>query len=214
MNIVETAGVLKSGDWVALVLLALVAVPVVARGLFALASGRHRRRAEFLELWKNLGMRDDATWLEEVIRHRYGGALPASVIRHVLPLVHPSEKLRRLAMVSGFFAVDPQRLALAWKRSHRNQLFTFSAEVLAFGAGYVALAFVGGMFLLYGWRTTSTQAALPIVGGLTSVVLALRALFHSMALVDARSVLQFVNEGSGDRTLTPPQKRRGRKRSA
>ena len=194
MNILEAASVLKSGDWMHIALLVAVAIPFLTRGWYALVTSSHRRTHEFLVLWKEPVLRDDALGLEELVRHRYGGAMSADIIRHVLSLSHPSKKLRRLAAISAFFKVDLERRILVWIKPHRAQNRMFVAEVVGCGLGYFFLAFIGGMLLLYGWNKDVWDVVFFSLLGGVSLVFALVLLFHGMALVEARSTLAFVND--------------------
>lgn len=194
MDVAAAAKMIQSGDVVAIVLLLAVAAPVVIKGAFALSSGRHQRRKEFLELWKEVGLRDDTLWLEEIFKHRYGAELPAPLIEHLLSLAHPSAKLRRLAMVSDFFKLDATRSLVAWSRPRRARLRWFLFEYLAAHLAYFALALAGVLLIVHGWRVQSFNTVVLGFFGLLLLGTAFAAIWHAMALTEARATLAFVND--------------------
>lgn len=193
MSVTEVAKAIQGGDWVAILIVLAVGVPVVAKGIFAVVTSRDRRRKEFLELWRGLELSNDALWLEETIKHRYGGALPSALIRHVLTLCHPSERLRRLAPVSEFFELDARQSHLNWSKPHRTRRLRLFGEIVGSAVAYFVLALSGGLILWSAVKSVSIDGLLPAVLGASLIVIAIRAMLHSMALVEACSVLTFVN---------------------
>lgn len=193
MSVTEVAKAIQGGDWVAILIVLAVGVPVVAKGIFAVVTSRDRRRKEFLELWRGLELSNDTLWLEETIKHRYGGALPSALIRHVLTLCHPSERLRRLAPVSEFFELDARQSHLSWTKPYRARWHRLFGEIVGSAVAYVVLALSGGIVLWSAVNSVSINGLFPAVLGASLIALAIRAMWHSMALLEARSVLAFVN---------------------
>lgn len=193
MDVVATAKLIQSGDAVAIVLLLALAAPVIVKGVFALNTGRHQRRKEFLELWKEVGLRDDTLWLEEVFKHRYRAELPAPLIKHVLALTHPSAKLRRLAMVSDFLKLDATRSLVAWTKPRRARLRWFLLEYMVLHLAYFVLALAGVLLIVHGWKVWSITTVVLSFSGLLLLGMAFVAIWHAMALTEARTTLAFVN---------------------
>lgn len=194
MDVAATAKMIQSGDVIAIVLLLAVAAQVVIKGVFALNSGRHQRRKEFLELWKEVGLREDPLWLEEAFKHRYGAELPAPLIKHMLSLTHPSAKLRRLAKVSDFFKLDAPRSLVAWARPRRARPRWFLLEYLAGHLAYFVLALAGVLLIVHGWKVWSFNTLVLVSFGLLLLGMAFAAIWHAMALTEARTALAFVND--------------------
>lgn len=196
MSVAEVAKAIQDRDWVAILIVLLVGVPVVAKGIFAVVTSRDRRRKEFLELWRGLELSNDALWLEETIKHRYGGALPSTLIRHVLTLRHPSERLRRLAPVSEFFELDARQAHLNWTKPYRARRLRLFGEIVGSGLAYFVLALSGGLVLWSAVKSMAIDGLFPAVLGGSLIFIAIRAMLHAMALVEAHSVLSFVNSSS------------------
>jgi hypothetical protein len=72
----------------------LIAAWLVKLAFDAHTSSRQSRR-DFLELWRGLDQGDDMA-LEVTVRHLLGTYLPATVIRGVLALPFPTQRLVRL----------------------------------------------------------------------------------------------------------------------
>lgn len=90
------------------------------RGLFGLHGRRSQHRREFLEQWDPKRF-DDDLWLEVTIRHLYGTALPAHVIRTAFEHPHTSQALADLSDLWPFFNYDPETRTVRWQhRRHRH----------------------------------------------------------------------------------------------
>ncbi len=193
MDAVAIAKVLEGKDVIPIaVLISIGAVPLV-KGLFAVITGRHQRRKEFLEFWKEDALRNDDLWLEEVIQHRYGATMPARLIRHVAKLEWPSRKLRKVAMASEFFKFDETRNTVAWAVRWRGRAHWLEVEMVGCLIGYFVFAPVGIVLVLTSYRQSPADGFMLFLGGGAFVVAAFKTFWHFISLVEARSTLALVN---------------------
>lgn len=192
MDAVEVARILESRNLIATIVVAMIAAVPIAKGIFAVITGRHQRRKEFLEFWREAELRQNDLWLEELVQHRYGAALPARLIRHVESLKHPSYKLRKVAMAAGFFDLDEARQEVVWSRPWRDRFALFLVEVAACGLGYFVLASVGIGLILLGRQQDPPDNVALIFIGLVLTTFACATFWHLISLVEARSTLALV----------------------
>jgi hypothetical protein len=149
---------LRTGGALAYLVLALYALPVLARGLFALKRSRSQERKEFLELWKD-GDKSDDFWLELMVRHCFGEALPAVLIRHVMCLPAAPSKLANLAKSWSWFTYDIRTGRLEWKSKWRGKWKWAIIELRALGALYMVLGSVG-LLSVWAWFILSNNKLL------------------------------------------------------
>ncbi|MCI2246225.1 hypothetical protein L3067_16585 [Xanthomonas sp. PPL568] len=193
MDAVAIAKVLEGKEVIPIaVLISIGAVPLV-KGLFAVITGRHQRRKEFLEFWKEDALRNDDLWLEEVIQHRYGATMPARLIRHVAKLEWPSRKLRKVAMVSEFFEFDETQKTVAWAARWRGRAHWLEVEMVSCLIGYFVLAPVGIGLILTGYRQNLADGFMLFLGGGVFAAAAFKTFWHFISLVEARSTFAMVN---------------------
>ncbi len=193
MNATEISSVVKDGDLIAIaVLVGLAAVPMI-KGIFALSATRRQRRKEFLELWKADSLDSSGLWLEEVILHRYGAAIPAELICHVSRLSWPSKKLRRLAMSAGFLRMDEMGQAVTWSKTHRTRAFWLELEMVASVVAYVVLAALGTALLITGVRQGLAEGFAALASGGLIASAGCASFMHFISLNEARSSLSVVN---------------------
>jgi hypothetical protein len=57
MDAVEIARILESRNLIAMIVVAMIAGVPVVKGIFAVLMGRHQRRKEFLEFWRDAELR-------------------------------------------------------------------------------------------------------------------------------------------------------------
>jgi len=192
LSALEIAEVIQSKALIPIVVILAMGVPTVIKGLFALNAGRNQRRKEFLEFWKEKDLRNDDLWLEESFALRYGGAMPARMIRHLLRLDWPSQKLRRVAMNADFFEVDEARRSIVWKRRWRGTGHWLKLEQAASGLAYFVFSSGAGILFLGDARHDVAMDWGLLVPGVTLAVLASMAFWHLVTLVDARSALNML----------------------
>jgi len=193
LNATEISSVVKDGDLIAIaVLVGLAAVPMI-KGIFALSATRRQRRKEFLELWKADSLDSSGLWLEEVILHRYGAAIPAELICHVSGLSWPSKKLRRLAMSAGFLRMDEMGQAVTWSKTHRTRAFWLELEMVASVVAYVVLAALGTALLITGVRQGLAEGFAALASGGLIASAGCASFMHFISLNEARSSLSVIN---------------------
>lgn len=193
MDAFSVAKVLESGDLIAVAVVVIIAAVPLVKGLFALRMGRHQRRKEFIEFWRDADSRRSDLWLEEIVQHRYGAAPPARLIRHVISLARPSYKLKKVAMTASFFDLDEQNQKMAWVRPRRQRLSWFLAEVSVCWVGYLILAPVGVGLLIAGSRFRSQEEVVLTFLGVTLTGMACAVFWHLITLAEARSTITLVN---------------------
>lgn len=193
LDAVEIAKVMQSGDLIAVTIVAgLGAVPLI-KGLHALVHGRHQRRREFLEIWKEGSLNRDDLWLEEAIRHLSGTSMSAKLIRHLAQLEWPSVKLRKLAMNSRFFEFDEERKRVAWRARWRERGALLQLEMAGCLVGYVVFSILGFGLTLTDGPQGLFDGASPVVVGVLSIAVAFSSFWHFISLVESRSAFLLVN---------------------
>jgi hypothetical protein len=192
MDAVEVARILESRNLIAMIVVAMIAGVPVVKGIFAVLVGRHQRRKEFLEFWRDAELRQNDLWLEEIVQHRYGTALPARLIRHVESLENPSRKLRKVAMAAGFFDLDRARQQVVWVRPWRARFGWFLVEIAACGFGYFLLASVGIGLVLLGLKQDIPDSVALVFIGFVLTAFACATFWHLISLTEARSTFALV----------------------
>jgi hypothetical protein len=137
---------LSTGNWLACSIVCVFAIGFLIKGVFALKTSRSQQRKEFLELWKD-GDKSDDFWLELMIRHCFGSALPAALVRRVMQLPASSVKLVDLAFAWSWFDYDPREGRLDWKAAWRRRSKRFTLELVLFRGIYGVLVFIGIMVM-------------------------------------------------------------------
>lgn len=193
MDAVSIARIFESRDVIAMVVLAGIAAVPVTKGVFAVVAGRHQRRKEFLEFWKEVKLRESDLWLEEIVQHRYGGGIPARLIRHVELLDRPSLKLRKVAMAAAFFDLDQASQQVIWLRRWRDRTAWFVFEVAVCLFGYLLLASLGVILVLTSRRQTLPDGIPLAISGAVLFFMACATFWHLVSLAEARSTLALVN---------------------
>jgi hypothetical protein len=176
--------ILSTGGWLAYLFVCLSAIPLFARGIFAIKGSTSRNRKEFLELWKD-GDKSDDFWLELMIRHCFGRALPAALVRRVMRLPASPAKLSDLAMSWSWFDYDQREGRLDWKVARRKQSKRFALELRLSQTAYVIFAFVG--LMLVQKMPVGSQL---FIWGVICVVFSIPFMVHSTDLSIASDTLK------------------------
>ncbi|HIE5096430.1 hypothetical protein WG628_09905 [Stenotrophomonas maltophilia] len=198
MDATEISSVLKGGDLVAILALAALCVAPLIKGFHALIHGRHQRRKEFLEIWKEGSLERDDLWLEEAIRHLSGSSMSAGLIRHVAALKWPSVKLGKLAMNSRFFEFDEGRRMVVWIRRWRGKGPWLQLEMAACLIGYLVLCVIGFGSILTWSRQEGSDGGSLVFAGVIFVMVAFGSFWHFVSLSESRSAFLLVNSLSRD----------------
>lgn len=146
---------LASGSLLAYLVLFFSAVPLLSRGIFALKKSRSQQRREFLELWKD-GDKSDDFWLELMIGHCFGRALPAALVRQVIRLPSAPAKLSDLSLSWSWLAYDTASARLHWREERRNRGRNSTIELRVCLAVYVMFAMIG---ILFTWKMPANSTA-------------------------------------------------------
>ncbi|RDS84884.1 hypothetical protein DWU98_02715 [Dyella monticola] len=155
---------LQTGGPLTYLVLLVFALPAPIRGFFALTRSRSQARKEFLELWKN-GDKNDDFWLELMIRHCFGEALPAALVRRVMHLPAAPTALANLALSWSWFTYDVETASLQWKRKWRGRWRWAMIEYYACNVAYMVLGTIGVMSIL-AWLFKSVA----LLGGLVCLL--------------------------------------------
>jgi hypothetical protein len=172
--------ILSTGGWLAYLIVCFSAIPLFARGIFALKSSNSRNRKEFLELWKD-GDKSDDFWLELMIRHCFGRALPAALVRRVMQLPASPAKLADLAASWSWFDYDQREGRLDWKVARRRGPKRSTLELRLSYAIYGTFAFVGLMIVqkvpvsshLFIWGVICVAFSIPFMFHIANLSIAL-----------------------------------------
>lgn len=194
MDPVAIAQVLQGRDVVAIAVVVCISTIPVVKGAFTWRAGRNQRRKEFLEFWKEGELGRDDLWLEEVMQHRYGVSMPAPLIRHVGKLSWPSRKLRMVSFTSKFFELDEIQGKIVWSVPRRARPRWLEAEMVCSLIAYVVLAMIGAILIITSIQQNSFSGVTLGVCGIASGCAAIKAFWHFISLVEARSTMVFVNE--------------------
>jgi hypothetical protein len=134
-----------------LVLLFLSATIAATQGLYALLTGWHTRRKEFVELYEKLQTDSpDPLALEMVVRHGFGEWLPAEAILRIRGRPWPSQRLRALDGLLPFLEIDELNGSITIKpkyasRARRNAMT--AAYFVAYFLCGILFAFAAGLIV-------------------------------------------------------------------
>lgn len=120
-------------------------IVAISRGGFALSIARRKSRHELIEFWC-VGDKGDDFWLETVVRHGFGGFLPAHAIRDVLRMRSPALKLLKVSQSWAYLEYDYSTGVITWKRRWRSKSVWKWTERTAVAIGYVFFAAVAMYF--------------------------------------------------------------------
>lgn len=182
----DVLALLQTGAPLAYFVLTLFALPVLVRGLFALTRSRSQARKEFLELWKD-GDKSDDFWLELMIRHCFGEALPASLVRRVIKLPGSPAKLTAIAGSWSWFVYDSESGRLDWKTEWRRVHKRNVIELLLCRVAYAIFGMVGMLAV-----QTQPPHSGSFIFGVVFLVAAMTCLVHSLNLEIASDELKRV----------------------
>jgi hypothetical protein len=173
----DVMALLRTGGALAYLVLALYVLPVLARGLFALKRSGSQERKEFLELWKD-GDKSDDFWLELMVRHCFGEALPAVLVRRVVCLLAAPSKLSDLARSWSRFTYDTKTGRLEWKSKLRGMWKWGVIELRFFQVLYLVLG-TFGLLSVWVWPALSNNK---LHTGLVYLLGAAMTLFYLVSL--------------------------------
>ncbi|GLQ50935.1 hypothetical protein ACFFJT_07010 [Dyella flava] len=179
----DVVALLRTGGALAYLVLALFALPVLARGMFALKRSRSQERKEFLELWKD-GDKADDFWLELMIRHCFGEALPAVLVRRVMCFPAAPSKLASLARSWSLLTYDTEMGRLEWRSRWREVWRWRGVELRVFEALYMVLGSVG-LLSVWAWFILSERIFLESSSGLVAAAMILPHLVNLDSANDA-----------------------------
>lgn len=178
---------LNTGGLLAYLIVGLSVIPLLVKGIFALKTSRSQERKEFLELWKD-GDKSDDFWLELMVRHCFGAALPAALIRRITQLPASPAMLSDLASSWSWFAYDSKSGYLDWKVTWRRKPKWSAIELRLHQTIYGIFAFIGMMAM---WKFPLHSNA--FVLGVVSIVISAPFLLHSTNLSLASDTLKEVS---------------------
>lgn len=114
-------------------------LPVVFRALSGLHQTRRSARREFLELFHDVGKKDDL-WLSVVVRHHFGVYLPVSIIRRLCKLDQPARAIMEVADAWPLVDLDDVTGEIRWRKPRHASPTVRRILAFAFLASYFVLA--------------------------------------------------------------------------
>jgi hypothetical protein len=180
----DVLSLLSAGGVLAYLIVGLSLVPLFVKGIFALKISRSQQRKEFLELWKD-GDKNDDFWLELMISHCFGAALPAALVRRVMRLPASPAMLSEIASSWSWFVYDSNSGRLDWKSDWRRKPSRSTVELRFYQAVYMILAFPGLMAM---WKSSAHSDA--FTSGAVFLVLSMPFLWHATNLSIASDTLK------------------------
>lgn len=140
--------------------------------IFKAFSGLHQTRGsarrEFLELFHDVGKKDDL-WLSVVVRHHFGVYLPVSIIRRLCKLDQSARATMEVADAWSLVDLDEVTGEIRWRKQRHASPTVRHILAFAFLAGYFVSA-LAAFLLAYILVVGQVSAGFSILGWILAAI--------------------------------------------